>query len=195
MTNLIPFITYIIITTFTPGPNNIVSMSNGMRDGYKKTLHFLAGIFVGFFVVMLICGLLNFVLISLLPQVKFWLNILGAIYMLYLAGHIIFSKPPSEEDGKNKLNTFIAGFSMQFLNLKVILYGVTVYSNFIVTSFQDPISVSLFAPLLAAVGYIATSCWAVGGDLFSKLISKNYRLFNLLMGGLLIYTAAASLIH
>jgi cysteine/O-acetylserine efflux protein len=195
MPNFVPFITYLLVTTFTPGPNNILSMTNGMRSGYRKTLPFLGGITSGFFVVMLISGLLNFVLISLVPQVKFWLNILGAAYMLYLAWHVITSRPPEASDGKDNLNTFGAGFLLQFVNVKGILYGVTIFSSFIVPYFQNPLTVSLFAPLLALVGFIAISCWALGGDLFSKLISKNYRLFNWVMGGLLIYTAVASLIH
>ena len=193
--NLYPFLAYVFVTTFTPGPNNVMSMSNAIRFGYKGTLRFLAGIFSGFVVVMLACGLLNFVLLSLLPQVKFWLNLLGAAYMIYLAVHIVRSKPVEEGQGATGLNSFRAGFAMQFLNVKVILYGVTVFSTFIVQAYQDPFVVSLFAPVLAAVGFISTSCWAIGGDLFRSLLQKYYRLFNLAMGALLVYTAVASLVE
>jgi len=44
MTHLSPFLIYVFVTTFTPGPNNIVSMSNGMRYGYRNILRFLGGI-------------------------------------------------------------------------------------------------------------------------------------------------------
>lgn len=195
MPNFFPFLIYLFVTTFTPGPNNIVSMSNGMRDGYRKSLPFLGGIFTGFLVVILLCGWLNIALVSLLPQVKGWLNLLGAAYMLYLAVHILFSKPAAAEDNRNRLNTFLAGFSMQFLNLKVILYGITIYSTFIIPAFPNPFSAALFAPLLAGVGYVATSCWAVGGDLLSKWISGHYCLFNAVMSALLVYTAISSLLH
>lgn len=192
MIHIYPFLAYIFVTTFTPGPNNILSMSNAMSYGYQKTVRFLAGIFSGFLVVMLVCGLLNFVLLSLLPQIKFWLNILGAAYMLYLAFHIIFSKPPTDDHPAQGLNTFKAGFVLQFLNLKVILYGITVFSNFIVPAYPNPAAVATFAPLLALVGLISTSCWAVSGELFRRLYFKYHRAFNLAMGALLIYTAAAS---
>ena len=193
MLNLTPFLTYVFVTTFTPGPNNIMSLTNAMRDGYKKTLGFLAGIFSGFIVVMLLCGLLNYVLLSLLPQVKFWLNILGAAYMVYLAVHIIRSKPIEDAPGENGLNTFKAGFAMQFLNLKVILYGITVFSVFIIQAYQNPLIVSLFAPLLAALSFVSISCWALSGDLFRRVLNKYYRWFNWAMGALLVYTAIASL--
>jgi len=115
---------------------------------------------------------LNYVLLSLLPQVRFWLNIFGAVYMLYLAVHIILSKPAEDQAGDSKLNTFAAGFIMQFLNLKLILYGITIYSIFIIQVFQNPLVVSLFAPLLAVICFISVSCWAIGGNLFRSFLSK-----------------------
>jgi len=74
MMQIVPFLTYVFVTTFTPGPNNILSMSNAMRFGYKNTLRFLLGITCGFLVVMLLSGLANVILINLLPQVHFWLG-------------------------------------------------------------------------------------------------------------------------
>ena len=194
MLNLIPFITYVVVTTFTPGPNNLLSMSNAMHSGYRRTLKFLAGIFTGFLVVMLLCGLLNFALLSLAPRVRIWLNILGAAYMVYLAIHIMLSKPDEGEQASDRLNTYRAGLALQFLNLKVILYGITVFSNFIVPAYPDPFQVALFAPLLALIGFVATSCWALGGDIFRKTLNRYYRAANIVMGILLIYTAIASLV-
>ena len=195
MANFYPFLAYVFVTTFTPGPNNIMAMSNAMRYGYKRTIGFLLGMTVGFMIVMLLSGLLNVMLVGLLPQVRFWLNLLGAVYMVYLAIHIVLSKPAEENTIGSDLNSFAAGFMMQFINLKGILYGVTVFSMFIVQTYQNPIIVSLFAPLLAFIGFIAVSSWALGGNIFRKLLHKYNRPFNFVMGTLLIYTAVASLIH
>jgi len=192
--NLYPFLAYVVVTTFTPGPNNILAMSNAMRSGYKRTLGFLAGMFTGFFLVMLACGLLNVALSNRLPQVRFWLNLLGAGYMVYLAFHIMRSGAMEDGADKRDLNSFTAGFALQFLNLKVILYGITVFAMFITPTFQNPVTVSLFAPVLAAIGFAATSCWALGGDIFRQTLRKHYRVFNLAMACLLIYTAIAALL-
>lgn len=194
MPNFYPFITYVFVTTFTPGPNNILSMSNGLRYGYRRTLGFIIGMTAGFLVVMLISGLLNVVLAQLVPQIRFWLNLFGAAYMLYLAAHVVFSKPSGEAAEQDGLNTFRAGFALQFVNLKGILYGVTVFALFITPVYQNPVTVSLFAPLLACIGFIAVSSWALGGNLFRSFLRKYERWFNLAMGALLVYTAIASLI-
>lgn len=194
MTNFYPFLAYVAVTTFTPGPNNILSMTHAMRYGYRNIMRFLLGIFVGFTVVMLACGLLNVALVSLLPQVKHWLNLLGAAYMLYLAAHILFARPAAGGDSPDGMNSFKGGLTLQFLNLKLILYGVTVFSTFIVQAYQNPLQVSLFAPLLAGVGLVACFCWALGGGLFRSFLNRYERGFNFVMAALLAYTAVASLL-
>ena len=113
--------------------------------------------------------------------------------MVFLAIHIIRSKPIVDDPSANKFNSFKAGFVMQFLNIKVIVYGITVFSLFIVDRFHDLASISLFAIVLAFIGFVATTTWALGGNLFRPLLKKHYRIFNIIMGALLIYTAIASL--
>jgi cysteine/O-acetylserine efflux protein len=194
MASFTPFLIYVVVTTFTPGPNNVLAMSNAARDGYSRTLRFLAGIFTGFWLVMGLCGLLNAVLVSLLPQVRTALVYLGAAYMVYLALHIALAKPRPDGGSMADLNTFWAGFSLQFINLKVILYGVTVFSIFVAQLSPNPWMVALFAPALAGVGFLATSCWALGGDMFRHFLNRYERWFNLVMAALLIYTAIASLV-
>jgi cysteine/O-acetylserine efflux protein len=195
MANLFPFLAYVVVTTFTPGPNNILAMSNAMQSGYRKTLGFLAGMTAGFFVVMMACALFNVLLIRVLPQARFWLNLFGAAYMLYLAVHILRSGSPEDRPESSSLNTFSAGFVLQFLNLKVILYGITVFSMFITQAFSDLKVELFFAPVLAGVGFVSISCWALGGDIFRSYLKKYYRIFNLAMAVLLVYTAIASLLH
>jgi cysteine/O-acetylserine efflux protein len=125
---------------------------------------------------------------------QFWLNLLGTAYMLYLALHTLLSKPLEHQPLETGLNTFKAGVLMQFLNLKVILYGITVFSMFITPYFQSPLSVSLFAAWLALVGLAATSCWALGGAIFRNFYQKYYRSFNFVMAALLLYTAMHGLL-
>src|SRR6185503_3492768 len=108
--NLLAFGMYVVITTFTPGPNNLMAMSNGLHTGFRRTLRFLGGVFAGFIVIMLVCALANFAFMKLLPSIHVWLNLFGAAYMIYLAVHVMRSKPHEEQENE-ELNTFKAGFS------------------------------------------------------------------------------------
>jgi cysteine/O-acetylserine efflux protein len=187
MLQLIPFLSYVFVTTFTPGPNNIMAMSNANEHGFKKTQTFNLGVFGGFLIIMLLCSYLNLFLFSLLPRIKFFMEVLGAVYMLFLAFKIIKS---AGKPGKNNVkgsNSFISGLVLQFINPKVILYGITVISNFIIPYYKDHISIILFCVFLAFIGYIATSCWAFLGNLFQKFLANYIKPFNMVMGLLLIY--------
>ncbi len=47
--DIFPLAVYIVVTTFTPGPNNITAASSGAARGFMKTLPYLAGMALGFF--------------------------------------------------------------------------------------------------------------------------------------------------
>ncbi len=193
MNDLINLLNYIVVVTFTPGPNNLMSMINGMRNGYKKTLRFLLGIVCGFLIVMLIAGTLNVALANLIPESDKWLKVLGAAYMLYLAYHVFRSGPIEDGDEENTSDTFWFGFSMQFLNVKGILYGISVFSLFVSDFSREPLHILLFALFLALVSFAAISSWTIGGNLFRNIARKHYKIINIALGLLLVYTAVASL--
>ena len=191
MTNIFPFLSYVFITTFTPGPNNIMAMTNANQYGYRKTFRFTLGIFAGFAVVMLICSYFNLFLFSFIPKIKSFMEIIGVVYMLYLA-YVIFKS--SKHYGTKKgipPNSFIAGLSLQFINPKSILYGITVVSNFIIPYYRSNFAIIIFSLFFAVIGFIAVTCWAFFGVLYQRFLSKYSKPFNLIMGILLIYCAVS----
>ena len=113
--------------------------------------------------------------------------------MVFLAIHIIRTKPIADDPSANNFNSFKAGFVIQFLNIKVIVYGITIFSLFIIERYHDLASISLIAIVLAFIGFVTTTTWALSGNLFRPLLKKHYRIFNIIMGALLVYTAIASL--
>ena len=192
MTNLAPFLSYVFIATFTPGPNNIMSMTNASRDGFRKTLNFNLGVFAGFIVIMLGSSYFNMVLFNLIPKVKIFMSIVGAAYMVYLAYKIYTSKPVAEEESdKTRINSFRTAFILQFVNIKVILYGITVFSSFIIPSYSSPAILVLFSVLLAFTGFVSTVCWSLFGALFQRFLSKYTKAVNTIMSLLLLYCAIA----
>ena len=82
---MIPLISFVVVTTFTPGPNNISSASMGVMCGYRKTIVYLVGIASGFFIVMLIAAYLSGALLNILPKAENYLRLVGAGYILWLA--------------------------------------------------------------------------------------------------------------
>ena len=87
--DFIPLVSFVMVTTFTPGPNNISSASMGVLYGYRDTVKYLTGISVGFFFIMLLCAYVSSTLLRLIPSVEPMLRIIGAAYILWLARAVL----------------------------------------------------------------------------------------------------------
>lgn len=59
------FLTYTLITALTPGPNNILALSSVTAHGFRRSMRVLAGMSLGFVIIMLICAGLTFTLVTL----------------------------------------------------------------------------------------------------------------------------------
>ncbi|MCL6445202.1 MAG: hypothetical protein K6T83_17395 [Alicyclobacillus sp.] len=65
-----PFLIYAVVMVFTPGPNNIMSMTMAGQFGYARTLRFTLGVALGFFALMVLCGNFNLALLWLIPKIN-----------------------------------------------------------------------------------------------------------------------------
>ncbi|MGE7623428.1 LysE family transporter [Viridibacillus sp. NPDC096237] len=188
------FLLFVFITSFTPGPNNIMAMAFANKHGYKKTIKFCLGVGVGFFAITLLCSFLNNILLSAMPIIEFPLTIFGVAYMLYLAYKILISKDTKGEDDEGNSNGFFIGILLQFVNPKGILFGITVVSTFILPYYTSYASYLLFSFFLGIVGLLSTFSWSLFGSIFQKYLLHNRQQFNIVMAVLLLYSAFSILV-
>lgn len=188
-------LSFALITTFTPGPNNISSAAMGVNYGYKNTSRYLVGISSGFFILMCICGLLSGGLSELIPGFERILAIIGSLYIAWLAWHTFrssysFNGEDNEEKTSKPLG-YINGLLLQLVNPKAIIYGITIYSAFLREMPVNAFSLLLTALIFALLAYAATSTWALFGTLIRRFMSnKIARLaINIVLALLLLWTA------
>lgn len=189
--NFAAFFTYVAIATYTPGPNNIMSMTNAVRHGFAKALGFCFGVFLGFIVDMSLCALATSFLFDRLPAVEPALRWIGAAYIAWLA-FAVYRDKGGERGEKAALapDGLLAGVVLQLVNVKVILYGITAFSTFILPHYRTPGALALFVLLLSAIGLSSNLCWAGFGSLFRKFHAAHRRPLNAVMALLLLYCAA-----
>ena len=190
--NLVGFALYVFASAFTPGPNNILSMSAAGRYGIARAWRVLVGVFAGFIIVMLLCALFSVALASFVPKIMPFMEWAGAAYILWLAWRTWRSSGASE--GGDVDCGFWAGFVLEFVNVKIMLYGVTALTSFVMPAFDSTAVVASFAVLLAVIGSVANWTWALFGVLFQRALSSHGRLFNAIMALLLVYCAAGILL-
>lgn len=193
--NFTAFFSYILLTAFTPGPNNIMSMSNAGKYGLKKSFPFNLGIFAGFLLVMSCCAAFSALLYDFIPAIEPVMLCIGAAYILWLAWTVWRDKPHGEKKGLSQTNTFAAGMVLQFINVKVILYGITAMSSFVLPYYRGVSSVAAFVLLLSAVGFAGTLCWALFGAAFDRFFIKYSKIVNAVMALALVYCAGAMLLE
>ncbi|MBP7165138.1 MAG: LysE family transporter [Firmicutes bacterium] len=190
MPNVIPFLSYVLIVTFTPGPNNIMSFVMGSKYGFARTLPFRLGVAVGFGLVMIASSYLNLFLFNVVPKMKPIAEIVGGAYMLYLAARVLTSKVDASNEDTH-LISLPAGAALQFINPKAILYGLTVTATFITPYYSSGAALLFFSALLGSISLASTSCWAVFGTGIQRLLGRYGRALNIAMALLLVYTAAS----
>lgn len=189
------FLLYVFISSFTPGPNNIMAMLFANKYGLKNTVKFCVGVSAGFFVIMLLSSYFNLLLGNFIPKIEFIMTIVGVSYMLYLAAKVITSRNDEEESNVGKHNNFLAGMLLQFINPKGLLYGLTVAGTFILPYHHSNLSLLFFSFFLGLVGFMSTFSWSLFGSVFQKFISKYRRQFNIVMALLLVYSAVSILVN
>lgn len=191
-TSLLPILSYILISSFTPGPSNISSASMSLLHGYKNTLRYQAGLAAGVFLLMLLSGLLSTTLLGRFPAFEPGIRYVGAAYILYLALAILRASYTFNEKDSKPLG-FIHGCMLQILNPKLWIYAFTLFSAFLATITQNRIALLLVVALLAVVAFCATSTWALLGTAISAHLqdSRLKTVVNILLSLSLVYTAVS----
>lgn len=190
--SLIPLLSYVFISTFTPGPSNISTASLSVLHGYRNTLKYQAGLAVGVFLLMFLSGWFSTTLLQLFPALEPILRYVGAAYILYLAFGILKASY-TFTGSETKSMQFTQGLILNALNPKLVVYAFTLFSAFLSPITTNALLLTVACLLLAFVSFCATSVWAAFGTII-QIFLKNPRLklvVNLLLSLMLVYTAMA----
>jgi cysteine/O-acetylserine efflux protein len=190
---LISFLLYSLINAFTPGPGNILALNTIVNYGWKKSRNLFLGIFVGYYIVQILCAFLIFGLARFLNPIMAIMKYIGAAYIIWLAIHIAISKPEFKADGKNP--SFYIGFILQMVNIKIYFFGITALSGYIIPYYNSLSTLIIFEIIIATIGTIATLTWAFIGNLFERIYRKYYKLINILLGLFLLECVVSLLIQ
>ena len=173
------FFIYCLINAFTPGPGNILALNTVTNYGLKKGKPLFFGIFVGYYAVQILCAVIVYGVSAFMPKLTGVLKYVGAAYILWLAVHIAISKP--SENNTEKSASFIKGFMLQFVNVKIYMFGITALTGFIVDYNSTFAALLLFELIIATIGTIATTAWIGAGMLIQRLYMKHYRIINIIL--------------
>ena len=188
--NLLAVVSFVLISTFTPGPANISTASLSVLHGYKRTLGYILGLTSGFFLIVVLSGWISTTLLERFPALEPIVRYVGVIYILYLAFAILKASYTFEE-GETKQMGFVHGFLMQFLNPKVIIFALTLFSAFLAPITSNLAILALALVLLTITAFCAMSTWALFGTMIKRYLHhpRAKVVVNVVLSLFLVYTA------
>jgi len=186
--SIVAFLSYVIITSITPGPSNLLMMNEARKFGFLGAWRFNSGILIGFAVLGVVSGIFTTGLYNWVPLLEPYFTIAGAVYLLYLAWKVGLHTS-AEKDSHHVQGSFLSGCIFQVLNIKSILFFLTVMSVFVLPFTHSLKSIIFYLVQAIILGWIALLLWAGFGSIFKHLFARYDKSFRLVMSILLIYSA------
>ena len=189
MNELLPFATYCLLMSGTPGPNNMMLVANGAHYGYRRTLPAILGTNTGVAVLTFAMCLGLGAVFAAFPLLHQALKLAGTLYLLVLAWKLAIA--PAASGRPPERVGFVQAALFQAVNPKSWIRAVTVASVFMPSQWSLATG-ALFVSLAGAlIGFPCVSMWALFGVGISRFLSSpgRRRAFNAIMAASLVVLA------
>lgn len=187
MDYLYAVVLFAIASSVTPGPNNLMVMSSGVNFGVRRSLPLLAGICVGFTLMLLLVGLGFGQLFTLFPSLHLVIKCVGTLYLLYLAWLIARSADKPVGKGQTQPLGFLKGALFQWVNAKawVVATGaIAAFTSAGAGFYQQNLTLAL---TFFIISFPSVGIWLLFGSVLKRWLAgeRARRRFNQAMGALL----------
>lgn len=189
---LIALAGFAVVTSITPGPNNLMLLASGANFGLRRTVPHMFGISLGhgFMVFCVGAGLAG--LFAALPWLQIALKGLAVAYMLWLAWKIATASAIQQGAARGKPFTFLQAAGFQWVNPKawaMALGAISAYSD------GSLIGAAMVAGTFILCNLPSVSVWAIAGTQIARVLSnpRHLRVFNIVMALLLLACLAVIL--
>ncbi|GAB5349970.1 LysE family translocator [Alteriqipengyuania sp. 357] len=181
---------FALVSSITPGPNNVMVMASGANFGLRRTVPHILGIACGFVVMLLLVGLGLARLFDAFPIIRLLLTVVSALYLLWLAWKIAHAAPPGTGGARGRPFTFLQAALFQWVNPKawmMALSAITLYAPG-----DSMLALIVVAAVFGVINFPCVFAWTALGTQAARWLSSPTRLkaFNLTMAACLLATLA-----
>jgi len=180
-------ILFCLVTSITPGPNNIMLMSSGLNHGVLKTVPHISGIIIGFPLMVAALGFGLGTIFLNYPVIHQVIKIAGISYLLFLAWKIANTTRANAGKHLKKPLTFMQAAAFQWLNPKAWVIAIGAIATFTtVGNIELQVIIIVFTYLF--VGGFSMGLWLLMGASLQKILhsQKQLQIFNVAMAILLV---------
>ena len=168
----IGLVTFYFVMYVTPGPNNAMVLTSGVKLGFSKTIPHMSGITIGHVCQTVVVCLGLGKIFQMFPNIQNALKIICSLYLLYLGYKIIGSFSKIEEDGSRPLKFYEASL-FQLVNPKAWTISTMVASGFLPNDEKLIISILFISITALIICPLSISVWAAFGTGIRNLVKNN----------------------
>jgi len=168
----IGLVTFYFVMYVTPGPNNAMVLTSGVKFGFSKTIPHMSGITIGHVCQTVVVCLGLGKIFQMFPNIQNVLKIICGLYLLYLGYKIIGSFSKIKEDGSRPLKFYEASL-FQLVNPKAWTISTMVASGFLPKDERLIISISFISITALIICPLSISVWAAFGSGIRNLVKNN----------------------
>ncbi len=187
---LLALAAFALVSSITPGPNNLMLLASGINFGFRRTLPHMLGVALGFALMVAIVGAGTATIVTLVPGLLGIIKWVSVAYLLYLAWKIATAPPPSAEGrAQARPMTFLQAAAFQWVNPKAWTMALTAASAYLPAG-NDWAGVALLAAVFCAVNLPSVGLWAALGTSLRRFLADPVRLrrFNIVAALTLVAT-------
>ena len=168
----IALVSFYFVMYVTPGPNNAMVLTSGLKFGFIKSIPHMSGITIGHILQLILVCLGLGKIFQIFPSLQNILKIICAIYLLYLGYKIIGSFSKIKEDDSRPLKFHEAAL-FQIVNPKAWTISSMAASSFLPKDGNLIISIFFIASIALVICPLSISPWAAFGSAIRNLVRNN----------------------
>ena len=162
-----------VMGAISPGPSLVVVLRNTISGGRTRGVVTAIGHGIGFsiYAFIAVMGLSSVILAN--EQVFYLLQSAGALFLIWLAFSMITNKNSvsSQKYEKNVYKGFSEGFMIAFLNPKILVFLVAIFSQFINSDItnSDRFIMAIMAGIIDTTWYVLVAAALAGTNFIDSL--------------------------
>jgi threonine/homoserine/homoserine lactone efflux protein len=187
---VVAFVVFAVVTSITPGPNNVMLTATGANVGIRRGLPHMFGVALGFALMLFLvaAGAGGVLLAS--PEAMRVLRILGVVVLLWLAWKIATAGRAGAAARERPIGFFEAA-AFQWVNPKAWLICASAVGSFLDTESSGAFAqAAFFAVVFIVAGLPCMAVWLGFGAAMQHVLRSDraLRVFNVAMGAVLAAT-------
>jgi len=177
---------FALVSSITPGPNNLMLMASGANYGFRPTIPHMLGIGLGFMFMLFLVGIGLIGVFDAIPYSYETLKLVSIVYLCWLAWRVANAAPPDEETKTGKPFTFLQAAAFQWVNPKAWTMALTAMTLY--APDRSLWAILVVTTVFGLINLPSVSLWTLVGQKMQILLTSRIRLriFNITMAVLLV---------